>query len=161
VLLTVATLTAVFPLACATRGGQGRHAGRSDASLATTEAGGSSVRDSARPESLSTAESFPGREAPAFTENYLIYPVRWGRAEDLAQTLEPILQARYGTEARVVPHIESNRLFIYIPSGRPDPTGTRAGQGTGPTGGRAAGRTSGRRGAGASPPAGTGAPPTR
>ena len=27
--------------------------------------------------------------------DYLIYPVKWGRAEDVAATVEPLFQARY------------------------------------------------------------------
>ena len=46
----------------------------------------------------------------------LIYPVRWGRAEDLAATLEPLLLGMYGPGVRIVPQRESNRLLIYLPS---------------------------------------------
>jgi hypothetical protein len=54
------------------------------------------------------------------SHSMIVYTVRWGRAEELAQTLEPILKARYGEEARVVPHAPSNKLFLYIPSQRPE-----------------------------------------
>ena len=54
-------------------------------------------------------------EEPVFTRNYMIYPLKWERAEDVAATLDPVLKSRYGPEARAVPHIPANRLFIYIP----------------------------------------------
>lgn len=47
-----------------------------------------------------------------------VFPVRWGRAEDLAAVLEPVVQSLYGPEARVVPHVASNKIFVYIPSRR-------------------------------------------
>ncbi|MGQ9589658.1 MAG: secretin N-terminal domain-containing protein, partial [Planctomycetota bacterium] len=47
-----------------------------------------------------------------------VFPVRWGRAEDLAAVLEPVVQSLYGPEARVVPHVGSNKIFVYIPSRR-------------------------------------------
>ena len=45
----------------------------------------------------------------------LIYPCRWLRAEDLAQTLRPLLESRYGPGVRIVPHAVTNQLLIYIP----------------------------------------------
>lgn len=45
----------------------------------------------------------------------LIYPCRWLRAEDLAQTLRPLLETRYGAGVRIVPHAVTNQLLIYIP----------------------------------------------
>ena len=45
----------------------------------------------------------------------LIYPCRWLRAEDLAQTLRPLLESRYGPGVRIVPHAVPNPLLIYIP----------------------------------------------
>ena len=45
----------------------------------------------------------------------LIYPCRWLRAEDLAQTLRPLLESRYGPGIRIVPHAVTNQLLIYIP----------------------------------------------
>lgn len=44
-----------------------------------------------------------------------VYPVNWGRAEDLAAVLEPVVQRLWGPEARVVPHQASNKIFVYIP----------------------------------------------
>jgi hypothetical protein len=44
-----------------------------------------------------------------------VYPVRWGRAEDLAVTLEPILDRIYGPGARIVVQRESNSLLIVFP----------------------------------------------
>jgi hypothetical protein len=49
----------------------------------------------------------------------MIYTVKWGRAEVVAESLDPVLKSRYGPEARVVPHIPSNKLFIYIPPQNP------------------------------------------
>ncbi|MCH2364344.1 MAG: hypothetical protein MK479_07185, partial [Planctomycetes bacterium] len=45
----------------------------------------------------------------------LIYPCRWLRAEDLAVTLRPLLETRYGGGVRIVPHAVTNQLLIYIP----------------------------------------------
>ena len=45
----------------------------------------------------------------------LIYPCRWLRAEDLAPTLRPLLETRYGAGVRIVPHAVTNQLLIYIP----------------------------------------------
>jgi hypothetical protein len=45
----------------------------------------------------------------------LIYPVQWGRAEDLAETLQPLLEASYGPGVRVIPHVATNHLLIYLP----------------------------------------------
>ena len=45
----------------------------------------------------------------------LIYPCRGLRAEDLAVTLRPLLETRYGSGVRIVPHAVTNQLLIYIP----------------------------------------------
>ena len=45
----------------------------------------------------------------------LIYPCRWLKADDLAVTLQPLLESRYGNGVRVVPHAATNHLLIYIP----------------------------------------------
>ena len=55
------------------------------------------------------------REAPVRINRTLIYPVRYGRAEDLAITLEPILVSRYGSGVRIIPQVSTNKLLIYIP----------------------------------------------
>lgn len=47
--------------------------------------------------------------------DYLIYPVQWGRAENLAVTVEEVLRNRYGNGVRVVPHTSTNKLLIYVP----------------------------------------------
>ena len=52
---------------------------------------------------------------PLQLNDYLIYPVKWQRAEDVAATLEPLLQARYGPEAQVIVHQPTNKLLIYTP----------------------------------------------
>jgi hypothetical protein len=82
-------------------------------------------RAATQSEAKSTAKS-DEKAAYALTDRYLVYSVAWGRADELAAALEPVLQARYGPEARVVAHSPSNQLFIHIPSGRPDPTAARA-----------------------------------
>ena len=48
----------------------------------------------------------------------IIYPVQWGRAEEEAATLTPILRAKYGPQVRVVPHVETNQILIYLPEGK-------------------------------------------
>ncbi len=52
---------------------------------------------------------------PMGINDYLIYPVKWGRAEDVAQTIEPLLRSRYGPDVRVIPHVPTNKLLIYLP----------------------------------------------
>ena len=48
----------------------------------------------------------------------LIYPVRHGRAEDLAAVLLPVLDRRFGPGVRIVPQVGSNRLLIQLPTPR-------------------------------------------
>ena len=45
----------------------------------------------------------------------LIYPVQWGRAEDMAETLRPLIEGSYGPGTVVIAHPESNHLLIHIP----------------------------------------------
>lgn len=45
----------------------------------------------------------------------LIYPVQWGRAEDMAETLRPVFEARYGSGVRIVAHPQTNHLLITLP----------------------------------------------
>jgi len=53
--------------------------------------------------------------ATSWGRRTLLYPVRWGRAEDLAETLAPILERMYGPGARIVAQRESNSLLIVLP----------------------------------------------
>ncbi len=50
----------------------------------------------------------------------IFYPVQSGRAEELAQTLLPFVEAEYGPDARIVPHVQTNQLMIYVPDRRGD-----------------------------------------
>ncbi len=67
----------------------------------------------------------------------LIYPCQYLRAEDLAATLQPLLQTQFGPGAFIVPSAETNHLFIYIPPAherqgaarRATPPGVRSGSG--------------------------------
>lgn len=52
----------------------------------------------------------------------LIYPLHWLRAEDVAETLQPLFESQYGPGVRVVAHAETNQLLITIPP--PAPAGT-------------------------------------
>ncbi len=76
------------------------------------------------PASLKRSEPIPKVHKPrtdasaALVGRTLIYPCRWGRAVDLAATLEPLLLNRHGPGVRVVPQVQSNSLFIYLPSHR-------------------------------------------
>ena len=45
----------------------------------------------------------------------LIYPVQHGRAEDLAETLRPLLESTYGPGVVVIPHLPTNHVFIQLP----------------------------------------------
>jgi hypothetical protein len=98
-------------------------------SLSVCSCAGPPSRAEALPEGEPPSASRAVPAAPALSETtrvetfaasrgYLIYSVQWGKAEDLALTLEPIVQARYGPAARVVPHVPTNKLFIYLPSPR-------------------------------------------
>jgi hypothetical protein len=58
---------------------------------------------------------------------YIIYPVQWLRAEEVAETLYPILQSRYGSAVRIVPHVPTNQLIIYIPTTRETEESLRGG----------------------------------
>lgn len=64
----------------------------------------------------------------------LIYPCRWLRAEDLAQTLRPLLESRYGPGVRIVPHVVTNQLLIYIPPPHEQESVTRRAVSTASTG---------------------------
>ena len=50
----------------------------------------------------------------------IFYPVQSGRAEELAQTLLLFVEAEYGPDARIVPHVQTNQLMIYVPDRRGD-----------------------------------------
>ncbi len=52
---------------------------------------------------------------PYQINNYLVYPVKWSRAEDLAATVEPLFRERYGSGVVIIPHIPTNKLLIYLP----------------------------------------------
>jgi hypothetical protein len=68
----------------------------------------------------------------AQVDQYLIIPVQWLRADEAAETLLPILQSRYGPAVRVIPHVSTNQLLVYIPTHRETEESLRGGQpGTG------------------------------
>ena len=73
----------------------------------------------------------------------LIYPCRWMRADDLAVTLQPLLESRYGRGVRVVPHAGTNHLLIYIPPLHEQEHATRRAVSTASTGRSRAARSSG------------------
>ncbi len=72
----------------------------------------------------------------------LMYPVRWLRAEGMADTLQDLLSAQYGPNVRVVTHPETNNLFIYLPPHSEWQSGRSVGGRTGSAPGRSTGRTS-------------------
>ena len=78
------------------------------------EAGASFEEDARRrhspPESPPISDTHPYQ-----INDYLIYPVKWGRAEDVAATVEALFQARYGPGVMVIPHVPTNKLLIYLP----------------------------------------------
>lgn len=49
--------------------------------------------------------------------NSILYPVQWGRAEELAITLAPVVESIYGPGARVVAYPPTNHLIIHLPPG--------------------------------------------
>ncbi|HZN59020.1 MAG TPA: secretin N-terminal domain-containing protein, partial [Planctomycetota bacterium] len=74
------------------------------------------ARAPASAERTPTAAKPPPEPEPIVRVNRtLIYPMHWTRAEDLAPTLEAVLQSRYGPGARVIAHSPSNRLLIVLP----------------------------------------------
>lgn len=58
------------------------------------------------------AETGPGTERAVQVGRYILFRLHWTRADDMAATLAPILQARYGPGAAVVPHVPSNTLIF-------------------------------------------------
>jgi hypothetical protein len=52
---------------------------------------------------------------PYQINDYLIYPVKWTKVEDLAPTVQELFQARYGPGVVVIPHVPTNKLLIYLP----------------------------------------------
>ena len=72
----------------------------------------------------------------------LVYTARWGRVEDLAVTLQPIVENLYGPGARVVPHTASNKLFVYLPDPYEREHGAPRGEGGSATRGRPRGTPS-------------------
>ncbi len=83
---------------------------------------------------------------PYQINNYLIYPVKVGRAEELAATVEPLFRERYGSGVVIIPHIPTNKLLIYLPPPHlRQREGARAGSGSasrGVTGRGSTGRSS-------------------
>ncbi len=76
------------------------------------------VEEPARDHRVSAAPAQPppiSDTHPYQINEYLIYPVQHGPVEDLALTLEPLFQSRYGSGVRVIPHVPSNKLLIYVP----------------------------------------------
>lgn len=74
------------------------------------------------PVEAEVGEAAPRRESsirePVHAVRYnrtLIYPVRWGRADELAATLQPLFESTYGPGVRVIPHLATNQLLIYLP----------------------------------------------
>jgi hypothetical protein len=57
-------------------------------------------------------------EEPILIGRTLIWPVRHGHAEELAATLQPILERQFGPGVVIVPQMASNRLLIQLPSPR-------------------------------------------
>ncbi len=83
---------------------------------------------------------------PYQINDYLIYPVKWHKVEDLAPTVQELFQARYGPGVVVIPHIPTNKLLIYLPPPqereRAGATGVRSGLRAPSRGGTTRGRTS-------------------
>lgn len=93
-------------------------------------------------EKRDAAKRVARRKARAVAVNrHLIYTPRWTRAEDLATTLQPLLQNMYGPSALAHAHVASNKLFVYMPDERERESGS-----TGATRSRGATRSTGRGG---------------
>ena len=57
-------------------------------------------------------------DPPVQAGRYLVYQLKWLRAEEAAETLYPLFESRYGPGLKIVPHIPTNKLLIYVPSRR-------------------------------------------
>lgn len=69
-------------------------------------------------ESAPSAEAQPPRDRPTvIVGRTILYPVQWGRAEDLALTMGPVLESIYGPGTTVVPYPLTNHLIIHLPPG--------------------------------------------
>jgi hypothetical protein len=87
--------------------------------------GGAGRGEQAAAGEASTIDVYKPRKKPAggaVDEDYalrvnrtLIVPVRYQRAEELVETLRPLLAARYGPGVEVVAHASTNQLLIYLP----------------------------------------------
>ena len=73
-------------------------------------------RQTAEPQRRSSTEQRPISDTHPYRINdYIIYPVKWQRAEDVAVTIEPLLKARYGPEAQLIVHQPHHKLLHYAP----------------------------------------------
>jgi hypothetical protein len=127
---------------------------------ATSAASGAAGRQTAgRPLSLlekrdAARKAGRRKERAVAINRTLIYTPRWTRAEDLATTLQPLLDNMYGPSALVLPQTSSNKLLIHVPderererggttaSARARPTARgQPGSATSPRGGSGRGRT--------------------
>jgi hypothetical protein len=85
---------------------------------------GCASRKAADDEPVPLVEEPPRQKEPAPPDppvqagRYLVYQLKWLRAEEAAETLYPLFESRYGPGLKIVPHIPTNKLLIYVPSRR-------------------------------------------
>lgn len=66
------------------------------------------------------------RQRSSRNGDILIYQTRWSGVEDITQVLLPLIQARHGPEARILPHGESGKIIVRIPPDHREPGGVQA-----------------------------------
>jgi hypothetical protein len=57
----------------------------------------------------------PPERKPARAGDYLIYPLKWRNAEDVAFELYLLLYPKYGPALQIIPDPDNNQLLIYLP----------------------------------------------
>ena len=58
----------------------------------------------------------PAERNPVRAGDYLIYPLKWRKAEDVAFELYLLLYPKYGPFLQIIPDPDNNQLLIYLPS---------------------------------------------
>ena len=57
----------------------------------------------------------PPERTPVRAGDYLIYPLKWRKAEDVAFEMYLLLYPKYGPFLQIIPDQENNQLLIYLP----------------------------------------------
>jgi len=60
-------------------------------------------------------KGLPPDKRPAKAGEYLVYPLQWRRADEVAAELYVLLYPKYGPYLSIVPDRSNNALLIYVP----------------------------------------------